>query len=171
MSSPFSSTFAVLLPSSLSIVISTFRFIASNTAFRKSWILSFTSFLFRALITASFLPIPKIPALPFSITSYSSLSLVISSLMRASIIASSTVLAENSTNSITSPPVRYFLLFLSLNSRTIFAFEVMLPAFALERAADAFSSSSSRCAELFCTELPCAGSAIFFALILAALEI
>ena len=46
---------------------------------------------FLALITAGLAPIPKNPLLPFDTTSYSTLSLVVSSLTKALVSASSTV--------------------------------------------------------------------------------
>ena len=54
------------------------------------------SSFFLTLITASFLPIPRKPALPFSITSYSTLSLVVSNFIKALVSASSTFLPETS---------------------------------------------------------------------------
>ena len=61
-------------------------------------------------MTASRLPIPRKPLLPLSITSYSSLSLVVPSLIDASVKASSIVFADTSMYStIFSPYLREFL--------------------------------------------------------------
>ena len=116
-------------------------FIAENTFSKNSRILSTVSFFFRALMIAGLLLIPRNPVEPFSITSTSILSLVVPSLIEASVIASSTVFAETSINSIVYYPL--YLLFLSLNSRTLLALEARLPAFALLLTSAACSKASS----------------------------
>ncbi len=91
-----------MILSSVCSVIFTFTLIcmASNTFSRNSSALSLEFKSLRARILAGLLPIPRNPALPLSITSYSRFSEVASSLIFASVMASSRVLAENSLYSI-----------------------------------------------------------------------
>ena len=142
ISGPLSSTSTFLLSSSTLISIVTSSFIALNTLSRNSRISSSTlASAFLTLMTASRLPIPRKPLLPLSITSYSSLSLVVPSLIDASVKASSIVFADTSMYStIFSPYLRELR---SLNSLTILAFEASEPAFALALYSAAFASFSS----------------------------
>ena len=66
----------------------------SSTGIVSSFTSATGSGFLRASITACFIPIPRKPELPFSMTSYSSLSLVTPSWINASVIASSTVFAD-----------------------------------------------------------------------------
>lgn len=96
----------VILDSTSSLVISGFFSVAGATAgssfFASSWNTSATtssskmslSFFLRTRMTAGLLNNPKIPELPFSTTSTSTLSLVVSSFTSASVKASSTVFPE-----------------------------------------------------------------------------
>ena len=102
-------------------------------------------FLTLTFITAFLLPIPKNPVLPFSIISYSSLSLVVPSFTDASVKASSTVFADTSIYSTFLSP--YLRELRSLKSFTMFAFEARLPAFAFDFMLCAFASLSSLSAD------------------------
>ena len=104
MSSPERSMFISHSSSLKAAAIFTSKFIASNTWLKKSIARSSSVSFFLARMIAGFAPIPRNPALPFSTTSYSNLSLVVSSSISAFVTASSTVLAVTVIISILRPP-------------------------------------------------------------------
>ena len=125
MSSPAKSMSMLFSVLSKLIFTTASIFIAAKTSFKNDLTLSSTEFLTLALITAGLDLSPRKPVEPSSTTSYSNLSLVTERLWHASVMASSTVLAENSLKSIIMSP---YLLFLSLYCLTMLALEASEPA-------------------------------------------